>query len=272
MEIIKEELLSRFDILRTEYIKLINDKDVLLEWGKPQLEALYATKIGVYQVNRLQIQLHIQALKRKLEMIRSAIVRNLSVDVNAIELIVAEELAETEIKIMQQVAEIEKGKQLLTHLESPQRSAELRVIFRELAKQLHPDVNPLLTPEQVKLWHLTKDAYQRGDVEKLKALKVAYEKELSSTDDLLGKMSEKDLELRLHVLSEGIRLLNDEIAIIKSNFPFDMEDKIKDEEWVRGEVTKIEKEIKELRAYEGELILEYESLINGYGGTKPELN
>ena len=77
---IKEELLSRFDILRTEYIKLLNDKDVLVQWGKPQLEALYSTRIGVYQVQRLQIQLHIQALKRKLEMVRSAIAGKLPVD------------------------------------------------------------------------------------------------------------------------------------------------------------------------------------------------
>jgi len=33
---VKEELLSRFDILRTECIKLLNDKDVLHNWGKPQ--------------------------------------------------------------------------------------------------------------------------------------------------------------------------------------------------------------------------------------------
>lgn len=269
---IKEELLSRFDILRTEYIKLLNDKDVLLQWGKPQLEALYATRIGTHQVHRLQIQLHIQALKRKLEMIRSAIARNLPVDVNAIELMVAEELKEAEMAIMQQAIEVEKGKALLTHLESPARSAELRAIFKQLAKQLHPDVNPVLTEEQVRLWHLARDAYERGDVEKLRALKVVYEKELAKADDLIAGLSENDLELRLQILSEGIRLLNNEIAEIRNSFPFDMEDKIKDEEWVKEEVAKIETEIKELRAYEGELILEYESLINGYGGTKPELN
>lgn len=61
----KEELLSRFDILRTEYIKLLNDKDVLLNWGKPQLEALYATRIGTHQVEQLQLELRIKALKRK---------------------------------------------------------------------------------------------------------------------------------------------------------------------------------------------------------------
>jgi hypothetical protein len=31
---IKEDLLSNFDILSTAYIKLLNDKDVLLEWDK----------------------------------------------------------------------------------------------------------------------------------------------------------------------------------------------------------------------------------------------
>lgn len=157
---IKEELLSRFNILRTEYIKLLNDKDVLLQWGKPQLEALYATRVGTYQVKRLQLQLHIQALKRKLEIVRSAIARNLPLDVNAIEILIATELEEAELQIMLQLSQIEKGKELLTHLESPKRSAELRTIFRELAKQLHPDVNPMLTAEQTRVWHLAKAAYE----------------------------------------------------------------------------------------------------------------
>jgi hypothetical protein len=268
----KEELLSQFDILRTEYIKLLNDKDVLLQWGKPQLEALYATKIGIHQVHRLQIQLHIQALKRKLEIVRSAIARNLPVNVGEIELLVSEELQEAEKAIISQVMEVEKGKQLLTNLESPERSAELRQIFRQMAKHLHPDVNQSLSKEQVQLWHLAKDAYQRGDVEKLRALKVVYEKELMKAEDALSRLTDEELGLRLSVLREGIKLLNNEIAEIKSAFPFDMEEQIRDEEWVNEEVGKIETEIKELRAYEGELILEYESLINGYGGTKPELN
>ena len=118
---VKEELLSHFDIQRAEYIKLLNDKDVLMEWGKPQLEALYSTGVGVYQLQRLQIQLHIKALKRKMGMVCRAIIRNLPVDANAIELIVAKELAEAENNIMQQVMQIKNAKQLLTHLHTPER-------------------------------------------------------------------------------------------------------------------------------------------------------
>ncbi|CAN5706769.1 hypothetical protein BH10BAC3_BH10BAC3_16630 [soil metagenome] len=269
---LKEEALSRLDILRTEYIKLLNDKDVLLNWGKPQLEALYATRIGVYLLEQLQLQLRIKALKRKLEIVRSKIVRNLPLDVVAIELLIAEELAEAEIQIMQQTLEIEKGKHLLTHLDTPQRSAELRKIFKQLAKQLHPDVNPNLTPEQVKLWHLAKDAYESGDVEKLKALQVAYEKELLAADAQLETLSEADIALRNEVLAEGIKLLNVEIESIRLEFPFDMEQQIKDEDWVACQVKDIQANMKQLRRLEGELILEYEALIHGYGGTNPELN
>ena len=269
---VKEELLSRFDILRTEYIKLLNDKDVLVNWGKPQLEALYATRIGVHQLEQLKLELHIKALKRKIEMVRSIIVRNLPLDVVAIELQVAAELADAELKILQHTLDVEKGKQLLTNLDTPQRSAELRKLFKQLAKQLHPDINPALTTEQEDLWHRVKDAYEAGDLEKLKALQVAYEKELNNADKTIEAMSDEDIALRNEVLSEGIKQLNVQIEKIRSTFPFDIEQQIKDEDWVKDEVEKILEIISTYRALEGELILEYEALINGYGGTKPELN
>lgn len=269
---VKEELLSRFDILRIEYINLINDKDVLIKWGKPQLEALYSVKIGVFQVERLKIQLHIKALKRKLEMVRSAAARNLPIDINAIELIVAEELAEAECKIMLEATQIENSKFLLSNLHTPQKSAELRKIFKQLAKQLHPDVNPALSEVQKNLWHIVKNAYEHGDADQLKALQIVYEKELLNAENLLSQLTDEDISLRMEVLSEGIKLLMKEIESIRSSFPFSMEAQIKDEIWVKSEVEKIEKDVKQLRAYEGDLILEYESLINNYGGTRPELN
>ena len=268
----KEELLNRYDILRTEYVKLLNDKDVLMNWGRPQLTALYSTKIGVHQVEELKLTLRVKALKRKIEIVRSLIVHNLPIDEDAISRQISGELADAEMKLMQQVMQVEAGKSLLANLETPQRSAELRNIFRLLAKQLHPDVNPELTDDQISLWHKVKDAYHAGDLERLKALQIAYEKELKGTDELLQQLTAEQLELRNNVLSEGIKVLSKEIEQIREDFPFNIEQQIKDDEWVKERVAEIEKNISALRAYEGELILEYEALINGYGGTKPELN
>jgi hypothetical protein len=269
---LKEDLLEQFDTLRLEYIKLINDKDVLLNWGKPQLEAIYNTKIGVHQITLLQIQLSTQSLKRKVEIVRSIVVRNLPLDINAIELQVASELALQELQIMSQINELEKSKQMLSNLESPTRSAELRNLFRQLAKQLHPDVIGELSPEQSHLWHLVKDAYRSGDVEKLKALQVAYEKELTQAQNNIEALTNEQIILKNETLKEGIKILNKEIELIKKDFPFTVEDKIKDEDWVTNEVETIQVQINALREYEGALILEYNALINNYGGSKPELN
>ena len=261
MPLTKEELLEQYDVLKTEYIKLLNDKDVLLNWGKPQLEALYATKIGVHQIEKLKQQLHIQALKRKIELVQSAISKGEDFNANEIELTVAAELANAEFKIMGQVAALENAKNILTNLHSPERSAELRKIFKQLAKQLHPDANPALTAEQMDIWHLVKDAYETGDVEKLKALQVVYEKEINQLKNGLADLAADELSLRNTALTEGIRLLNEELKNIRSQFPFTIEQQIKDEEWVAAEVAGLQKELAQLKEYENELQQHYLELI-----------
>ncbi|MBS1735348.1 MAG: hypothetical protein JSS98_01935 [Bacteroidetes bacterium] len=258
----KEQLLEQYDLLKTEYIKLLNDKDVLLQWGKPQLEALYNTRIGYLQIERLQLQLRIRALKRKIELVRAAINQNKKVDITEIELQVASELAEAESRIMNEVAKLENSKNLLSHLESPQRSAELRNLYKQFAKQLHPDVNENLTDEQINLWYLVKEAYENGDLEKLKAMQVVYEKELMDAGNKVAELTEEEITLRMEVLKEGIKILNEQIVQIRSEFPFTMEQQIKDEDWVNEQSEELKKELNKLAEYENELTQQYQQMIN----------
>ena len=260
--ITKEKLLELYDLLRTEYIKLLNDKDVLLQWGKPQLEALYNTRIGFLQIEKLQFQLRIKALKRKIELVCAAINQNEKVEITEIELQVASELAEAEFRIMNEVAKLENSKNLLSNLESPGRSAELRNLYKQFAKQLHPDVNNHLTDEQVNLWHLVKEAYEYGDLEKLKAMQVVYEKELTAAHNKIIELTEEEISLRMEVLKEGIKVLNEQIIQIRSEFPFTMEQQIKDEEWVSEQSAELKKELSKLVEYEKELTLEYQQMIS----------
>ena len=257
-----EDLHTQLNLLKEEYINLLNDQDVLINWGKPQLEALYSTRIGVWQVKRLQTQLRTKALKLKLEKVRSCINQNQPIDVTAIEMEVAASLAEAEARIMLESGKIEKASELLSHLDTPERSGDLRKLYRELAKQLHPDVNNDLTQEQVQLWHLVKEAYENGDLEKLKAMRVVYEKELSATSEAETSLTPGELSLRIEVLKEGIKVLQEKILHIKSQFPFTVKHQITDDEWVEEETAKLQEELKQLDAYEQELTLEYEHLIS----------
>lgn len=257
-----EELLQQLDIIKTEYIKILNDKDVLLNWGKPQLEALYATRIGCHQIERLKMQLRIKAIKRKIELLHSSINRNEAIDVDNIELQVAAELAEAELLIMKQTIELQHAKTLLSNLDTPEKSSELRKIFKQLAKQLHPDVNPEITPAQTEIWHKIKDAYNTGDIDKLKALQIVYEKEINEAAKT--ELTEEDIQLRLLMLKEGIKVLYEETEQIKNTFPFTVEQQIKDDEWVAEQVDAIKKEMNELQQYESNLEKEYKELIELY--------
>lgn len=261
MEEIQKKLKEQLDILKTEYVKLLNDKDVLENWGKPQLEALYATRIGVYKLELLELQLNIKALKRKLELVRASLAKNTKPDFDEIELIIAGELAQAQLQIMQQAEHIKASKSLLSNLDSPQRSAELRNLFRSLAKDLHPDVNPDLTDQQKNIWNLALEAYQNGDVEKLKALSLIYEKEIKGTET---ELNEEQLQLAIETIKQGCKVLQEFITEMKSTFPFTIEKEIKDEEWVASEVAKIQSEIEQHKLYESELKAEYKTIIGLY--------
>ena len=256
-----KKLREELDILKIEYIKLLNDKDVLTNWGKPQLEALYNTRIGIHKIELLQLQLAIKALKRKLELVRIAINKNIKIDFDEIELIIAKELAYAEEQIMMEALKVTESKNLLSNLDSPQRSAELRNVFRSLAKNLHPDVNPALTTEQQNIWHLVLEAYQHGDLDKLKALSLVYEKEIKGTEK---ELTEEQLTLAIESIKEGCKIIQAEVTAIKNTFPFTIEKQIKDEEWVLAETEKIKKDAAALKQYEQELKDEYKSLVDLY--------
>jgi len=257
----KELLLQQHEILEAEYVKLLNDKDILLSWGKPQLEALYATRIGVHQINLLQLQLRIKALRRKIELIQAANTQQ-QYNVDEIEFIVAQELAHAEEKIMQQTGVINAAKNLLSNLDTPQRSAEIKALFKQFAKQLHPDVNPDLTTEQMELWLKINDAYKYGDLEQLKAFEVVYGNELNQLKIQSAALTASEILLRNDVMKEGIKILYQQVNEIKLQYPFTIEEQIRDEEWVAKEVEKIYEQITQLNNYEKELVTNYSNLIN----------
>jgi hypothetical protein len=258
----KEQLHEQLDLLKIAYIKLLNDKDVLLEWGKPQLEALYNTRVGYLQIEKLQLQLRIKALKRKIELVHAAINLEEPIYINEIEMQVAAELAEAEARIIKEVAKLEDSKELLSNLGSPGESAELRKIYKQLAKQLHPDVNDNLTEEQKNLWYLVKDAYETCDLEILKAIQVVYEKELTAAGNKIAELPGEEITLKIEVLKEGIKVMNEQLLKIRSEFPFTIEAQVKDEEWVSGQTQELKKELDKLRQYEDELTLQYQQIIS----------
>ncbi len=148
-----EGLHKELDLLKAEYANQWNNRNVLREWGKPQLESLYYARIGELQIELLQQKAEMYTAKRKLEMMQVCINRDEEINLPFIEMMVEIEMQKQLEKIDQEVVKLSLARNLLANLDSPQRSSELRKIFREMAKELHPDINPDLSNSAKNLWN-----------------------------------------------------------------------------------------------------------------------
>lgn len=236
-----EKQLKELDLLKAEYAKQWNNREVLVEWGKPQLEALYYSRIGELQVQLLQLQAETYAAKRKLEMMQAAINRNEEVNLPFIDLVVEMEIKEQMQKIETEMQKLTDARQLLSNLNSPERSTELRKVFREMAKELHPDINPELSESARNLWNAAVLAYEDGDLESLRALRLLVSDVKSNVEQTYD---ESTLQTQISFLKEGIALLLQQIENIRAEFPFTIEKQISNEEWVSEQRNTIQAQIK----------------------------
>lgn len=256
-----EKQLKELDLLKAEYANQWNKRQVLLDWGKPQLEALYYARIGELQVQLLQWQAETYAAKRKLEMMQAALNRNEEINLPFIELVIEMEIKEQIEKIENEVQKLASAKHLLAHLDSPERSHELRKIFREMAKELHPDINPDLPESGRHLWNAAMLAYESGDLESLRALRLLVSEVKNNhqpfTDDTT-------LQNQISLLKEGIALLLQEIENIRAEFPFTIEKQLSNDEWVQEQRKTIQEQIETERqrkaAYEKSIALIIQTL------------
>lgn len=251
----KESLKEEYMLLKREYVKLLTDKDCMLEWGKPQLEALYIIKIGRKQLDLLELKFEVKRLKKMTKLAVAYLNRNEQIDWDKISETVDAVLTNDYSKIIEEASRIMWADKLLSNLASPEHSAELRKIYRHLAKELHPDVNKDLTENQINLWHAVKRAYEYGDLESLRALSIV----TRDTELMSEKLSLADFELQNALLKAGIEKLISEIEQIRSVFPFTIEKDLRNEEWVKiqNEQTELlmQMEIKEKAKYEERLEL-----------------
>jgi len=223
------QLSAENELLRDELARLLAEAHDLWHIVRPNLMALYHSKIGASELDLLQTMYQFAYLKRTLELMQAALNRNEQPDRPAIEAQLQRELVRWRQRIAEAAERIKSAEARLDSLMSPAEDRKLKKLYRALVKALHPDLHPDLTAEQKSMWQRVQDAYALADLEELRALALVVKKPEDTGPELqsLDKLRLEQEKLRKHIAK-----MLERIGSIRRHPPFSLQKQLEDAEWV----------------------------------------
>lgn len=261
-ENLKNELLKK----RTELSMLVLQRDELKYVICKNIETKYMLELGNLEYSLYQSECIIMRLKRKVELIQMRINRQEKIDVSAIDKLLDEQFREYQqkleekIKKMNEAIERDNGEVL-----TEQQAKELKKLYRAIVKALHPDLNPNVTKQQIKLFQNAVTAYKNGDLQTLRIINEMISNNHSEDDntDNIEKMRNELIRLDRMISS-----INGDIEKIKSEYPYTMKDILFDKE----QLNQRKQELKDNIDQCNELVSFYKTKIQNLLGDKPWVN
>ena len=204
----------------------------------PRIEADYAVKIGYLENEVLEARIAMRRAQRKVTLARAQANNGLAVDESGIEKQLDTELEDWYNKLSAAVANYYQQVEARCSLApmSLADSEELKRLFRQLAKRLHPDINPNQTDEEAALFALAQMAYQAGDLNTLRSLVST----LGPGTDEPDPTDELQLSALLTVLQAQLQVHEADLAAVKEAFPYCFKEKLADPQWVANKAQELQ--------------------------------
>jgi len=226
--------------LQTELTILYEDYENLSTNKKIIIEADYMLKIGVYEIKKLEIEYEARRLKRTLELIQTAINRNEEMNLDNIQAKVEEEYADWVKKLEDMYRNHQNSKTLDVTTLSKEESVKIKELYKGLAFALHPDLNDEQSEKNKNIWMRTQIAYQEGNIQELKILTELLE---IKDSHIVHENNLEFLEKKKKQLEQKLEENLDKFAKLKNSFPFNIENKLSDKNWVTMQIRKIKDQI-----------------------------
>lgn len=166
-------------------------------------------------------------------------------DFSAIEETLDEEFAEYQRQLDEQINKMNKA---LDHSKgtplTEEETKEIKKVYRNIVKALHPDLHPEVTPAQVQLFQNAVEAYEHGDLNSLRIISTMVAEPIvvepsESALTVLAKEKER--------LLKTLELIREQIAEIKSEFPYTMKELVESPEKIAEKKAEIEETLAELK-------------------------
>lgn len=231
--------------LHTEISMLLLERDELRLVICRNIETAYMLSLGSFEYKAYELQCEVLRLKRKIELIQAKKNRQEKVVISAIEQILDEEFAEYQEQLDEQ---INKMNEALDHSKgrplTEEETKEIKKIYRNIVKALHPDLHPNATEAEVKLFQNAVEAYKSGDLGSLQIINTmvaepVIEPEGENSLTILAKEKER--------LTKTLELIKEQINEIKSSYPYTMKDLVDDPDKIAEKKAEIEDIISQLK-------------------------
>ncbi|MDR1731080.1 MAG: hypothetical protein LBR61_03205 [Synergistaceae bacterium] len=233
-----ERLSGEVKALRENLASLVYERDELELHVCKDIEMEYMLKIGSLEYRVYEAECRVLRLRRKIELIQARLNRQEPVNPQDIEKQLDAEYAEYVEKLQERMRAIDEALQRNRGgWLSAGDTADVKRLYRQLIRRLHPDLNPNATKEEQRLFSMAVSAYKNGDLPALKTISLLLEETNPQATDM-GSLD--DLRAQRDALSEQCAALTRSIEEIKSSFPCNQKAFLKDARRVEERVGELE--------------------------------
>jgi hypothetical protein len=216
-----ENLLASVYELEDELAELVHERDKLLFHICPKIKTEYMLKIGKLEYAVFDYQCRILRIKRKIELIQAFINRGEPYDILEIEKQLDREYLDFTGCLLEKQKEIDIARMFAAEeleILTEEESAELKRLYIQIVRRLHPDINPDSTEEQHAQFIDAVNAYENADLLEMRIIFLLMEKSARTVLD--SRTSMKELCARKEKLFRETNHLLRIIENIKQTFPY----------------------------------------------------
>jgi hypothetical protein len=252
-------LISEIEVLSEVLTNLVYEFDLIRFTVNKNILSKYVSLIGYLKIEQLRLDLEVRKLKRVISLIQTCLNRNLALNLDEINESVDKELNQWAEELNQYIESVKLAELRVFSFENIEDKGELKKLYRELVKKLHPDINNNLSDEQKLLWLRVQECYINGNYQEMKTISMMMN--IKNFETCKSDRIE-DLEKIKFEINSNITKYLEQLEIIKNSYPYTLLKLLNNPDYIESEKSKICQIIDELKISQ----THYEKILNEMKG------